>query len=302
MDCLILKMNATGDVVRTTPLLRRLPGSVTWVTAPSNVVLLEGVSGSLRCIAWEHRTAALDRRYDLLINLEDDSAVGAFAAQVKFDRLFGAYLSEHGEVRYTDDARRWFDMSLISIHGKKRADELKFLNRQSYQELIFEGLSLDFEGDEYLLPRVGATGLVGDVAVTPTAGPVWPMKNWAHYDELITRLRADGLEVNVLPHRSSLLEHLADVRGHSVLVGGDSLPMHLALGSGVECVTIFNCTSPWEIFDYGLQTKIISPLLGEFFYRRGMDPRATAAVSVEEVFDAIVARIDRKSSRRGDRI
>jgi hypothetical protein len=80
-----------------------------------------------------------------------------------------------------------------------------------------------------------------------------------------------GLVVNLLPTRKTLLEHLADVRNHRCLVAGDSLPMHFALGSGVRCVTLFTCTSPWEIYDYGIQTKIVSPLLSEFFYKRGAD-------------------------------
>jgi ADP-heptose:LPS heptosyltransferase len=87
----------------------------------------------------------------------------------------------------------------------------------------------------------------------------------------------------VLPRRSSLLEHLGDVSSHRCLVSGDSLPMHLALGTGTPCVTIFTCTSPWEIHEYGVQRKIISPCLEDYFYQRGYDPRATSAVDVEVV-------------------
>ena len=118
------------------------------------------------------------------------------------------------------------------------------------------------------------------------------MKKWAYYDLLQKRLENEGLKVNVLPKRSSLLEHLADVRNHRCLVGGDSLPMHLALGTGTRCVSLFTCTSPWEIYGYGIQTKIISPLLEEFFYKRGYDERATTAISVDEVFNAVIAQLD----------
>lgn len=97
--------------------------------------------------------------------------------------------------------------------------------------------------------------------------------------------------MNVLPGRSTLLEHLGDVRNHRVLVSGDSLPMHFALGTGTRCVTLFNCTSPWEIFDYGIQRQITSPLLAEFFFKRGVDERATGAITVEEVFDAVMEQL-----------
>ena len=68
--------------------------------------------------------------------------------------------------------------------------------------------------------------------------------------------------------------------------------MHLALGLGKSCVTIFNCTSPWEIHDYGLQTQLVSPLLERFFYQRGMDTRATTAIPVRQVLDAVKRRLD----------
>jgi ADP-heptose:LPS heptosyltransferase len=118
------------------------------------------------------------------------------------------------------------------------------------------------------------------------------MKGWAHYDRLKSELEATGLCVNILPRRNSLLEHLGDVSNHRCLVGGDSLPMHLALATGTPCVTLFNCTSPWEIYDYGIQTKLVSPLLEQFFYKRGFDAAAIAAIRVEDVFDAVINRLE----------
>jgi len=42
VSVLIIKLGATGDVVRTTPLRRRLNGPVSWVTAENNLSLLRG--------------------------------------------------------------------------------------------------------------------------------------------------------------------------------------------------------------------------------------------------------------------
>jgi hypothetical protein len=117
------------------------------------------------------------------------------------------------------------------------------------------------------------------------------MKQWNHSDELKRQLEGRGLTVNILPRRASVLEHLSDVRNHRCLVSGDSLPMHLALGTGKRCVTLFTCTSPWEIYDYGLQRKVISPLLEQWFYKRGWDERATTAISVEEVVGAVMEQL-----------
>jgi lipopolysaccharide heptosyltransferase II len=293
MNTLILKLGATGDVVRTTPFLRHLEGDITWITAEKNVALLDGTHERLKCFSWENRHLAPKLAYDLLINLEDTVEVGQFAQSLKAKRTFGAYLETGDALRYTEDARAWFDLSLISRYGRHQADQLKLQNRKTYQELVFAGLGWRFTNDDtYLLPRGTDTGLAGDVAIAAEAGPVWPMKNWAYYGQLRQALEKRGLKVNVLPKRPTLLEHLADVRNHRCLVGGDSLPMHFALGCNRRCVTIFNCTSPWEIHDYGLQTKLISPLLEEFFYRRNFDARATTAITLEEVLRAVLAQVE----------
>jgi ADP-heptose:LPS heptosyltransferase len=291
MNVLIIKLNATGDVVRTTPLLRCLQGEFTWVTARNNLSLLQGITPSVRAFTWEERDQARDRSYDLVISLEDEIEVGRFVEGVRYRQLFGAYLNREGKMAYTADSKEWFDLSLISQHGKAKADQLKLQNRATYQAMIFRGLGLSFEGQKYILPEPPQTDLTGDIAMAPIAGAVWPMKNWAYYKELRRELERSGLTVNELPRRASLLEHLSDVRNHRCLVGGDSLPMHLALGSDTPCVSLFTCTSPWEIYDYGLQTKIVSPLLAKYFYRRDFEVEATTAIGLDEVFQAVRSKL-----------
>jgi ADP-heptose:LPS heptosyltransferase len=301
MHTLIVKLGATGDVVRTTPLLSRLCGQVSFLTAAKNTALLEGLKGDLCCFSWEERKKALNTHYDLVVNLEDTLDVAQFLNTVRSSEIFGAYVDSNNSLRYTENSRRWFDLSLISSYGRQEADRLKLLNRHTYQELIFSGLGFRFAGETYWLPEPVETGLSGDIAIAADAGPVWPMKRWAYYDKLKQCLEDRGLIVNVLPKRSSLLEHLADVRSHRCLVGGDSLPMHFALGTATQCVTLFTCTSPWEIYDYRVQKKIVSPLLEEFFYKRGFNERATTAITLEEVLTAVLAQLyaSRKPSVAG---
>src|SRR4029450_2515453 len=184
MKVLIIKLGATGDVVRTTPLIRRLNGQIIWLTAGKNIVLVEGLKDSLRCFSWEERERALDTRYDLAINLEDTLDVAQFLKTVRCGEIFGAYVDSEGSLHYTENSQHWFDLSLISAHGKLRADKLKFQNRQSYQELVFEGLGFRFAGETYLLPEPIETELSGDVAIAANSGDVWPMKKWAYFGEL----------------------------------------------------------------------------------------------------------------------
>jgi heptosyltransferase-2 len=291
INTLIIKLGAAGDVVRTTSLLGQFRGHITWLTSAKNTVLLTGLASNVRCFSWEERANVLGGHYDLVINLEDSLEVALYLRSLEYSQLFGAFVDTDGKLSYTDDSKAWFDLSLISSYGREKADRLKFRNRQTYQELIFNGLGLQFTGEGYVLPQSMETGLSGDVAIAADSGAVWPMKKWAYYDELKRELEKQGLTANVLPKRSSLLEHLCDVRNHRCLVGGDSLPMHFALGTGTPCITLFTCTSPWEIYDYGIQIKIVSPLLEEFFYKRSYDARATTAISVNQVLSAVMAQL-----------
>lgn len=288
MKILIVKLGATGDVLRTSSLLNKLPGEIYWVTSNDNLILLADNQKITRSVSWGQASDLANIKFDLVINLEDSFEVAKLLRQFRCKELFGAYLNISDSVEYTESSRDWFDLSLISRFGRSKADELKLLNRRSYQELIFTSLGYTFQDDKYFLPKTTVSGLVGDVAIANTAGPVWPMKKWAYYDELKLKLEGDGYVVNILPYRNTVLEHIADVQNHKYLISGDSLPMHIALGSGMKCVTIFQCTSPWEIHDYGLQTKIVSPLLEKYFYKRDFDAKAATSIPLSSVYETTI--------------
>jgi heptosyltransferase II len=287
MKTLIIKLGATGDVVRTTTLLSELEGEVYWLTSDLNAGMLEGHLAISEIIPWSLRNKLYTRRqYDLIINLEDTAEAAEIVKANTCADLYGAYMDRHGKVVYTHNAREWFDMSLISRFGRQKADALKLRNRKSYQEIIFNGLGFTFSGQPYYLPEPGYSELNGDIAIAPKAGTVWPMKEWAYYVELRRMLEEDGFSVNWLPLRTTLREHLGDVANHRLLVSGDSLPMHVALGYGIPCVSLFICTSPWEIYDYGIQTQIVSPELEHFFYKREYLERAATSIPIETVYEA----------------
>ena len=120
--------------------------------------MLEGIGKDLRLLAWENRNEALDTHYDLAINLEDTLEVAQFLASSRTSQIFGAYAAPDCSLKYTDNSKMWFDLSLISSFGREAADKLKYQNRRTYQEMIFEGLGLEFKGESYFLPEPIETG------------------------------------------------------------------------------------------------------------------------------------------------
>ena len=69
--------------------------------------------------------------------------------------------------------------------------------------------------------------------------------------------------------------------------------MHFALGSGFLRLHLHLHQSVGNL-PVRSPGKIISPLLAEFFYQRGYDPRATTGIGVEEVLEAVMKQL-RKS-------
>jgi heptosyltransferase-2 len=287
MKVLIVKLGAAGDVVRTTTILRALTADVYWLTSDSNAVLLDNAPPLRKCVPWTERHQLTEYKFDLLINLEDSLEPAQFVQQLAYNDLIGVYLTKANSLAYTSSSAAWFDLSLVSKYGKRKADALKLANRRTYQDMLFSLLGFKFNGEEYVLPQPSKTTLRGDIAIACEVGTVWPMKQWAYYDDLHRQLKNDGFRVNILPRRNTIAEHLADILNHRYLVSGDTLPMHFALGSKISCLTIFNCTSPWEIYDYGVQTKIVSPQLEQYFYRRDFAHEATSAIPLPEVYETI---------------
>jgi hypothetical protein len=74
------------------------------------------------------------------------------SSNVETSERIGAY-SENSKRVYTSDSQIWFDMSLISRHGKTVADQLKRVNRRSYPSLLVEILDIPSGRSSLMIPE-----------------------------------------------------------------------------------------------------------------------------------------------------
>ena len=130
---LILKTAAFGDVLRTTSILPGLakahPGvPIAWATDPAAVDLVRTHPLVTEVVALERLAA---RSWGWVISLDDEEPLCALASSLETDRLSGAYMGKDGKRAYTADVAPWFDMGLLSVHGKKEADRRKLVNTKS---------------------------------------------------------------------------------------------------------------------------------------------------------------------------
>src|SRR5574337_877132 len=100
MKQLIIKLGASGDVIRTTVLLHFVDGEVDWLTSEMNAPLVHGLP-QVRAIPWTDRHSLKGRAYDLVINLEDDREAAAVLEFVTYGDLYGAYSDGSGRMAYT---------------------------------------------------------------------------------------------------------------------------------------------------------------------------------------------------------
>jgi len=283
-NILIIKTGAAGDVMRTSVLLHLFPNDrVYWVSTKLNGQLLPQNLDSLSILDIDDLNESELPVMDLVISLDDDMKCAALASIMAKNELVGTYL-DGDQVKYTESCREWYDMGLVSIFGKEKADAIKKRNLKSYQEILYGMFNTDFEAQRYLTREdVKAAPQRKLIGLEDRAGARWPTKVWHRFDELAKLLEGEGYTIKYFQDRDTLKEYMEDIAECSLIVTGDSLGMHIALALGIPNVSIFTCTSASEIYDYGIMAKVVSPLLNDAFYTNDYRIDVLNSITVEEV-------------------
>lgn len=294
---LIIKLDAMGDVLRTTALLPALAtvhpeAAITWITRRESHPLLERNPYITEILDFgEGALAQLQvRQFDRVVNLDAGKSSAALASMAKAARKDGYVLDPRGIVQPTNAAaRRWLEMGIF--------DDLKRSGARTYQDLMLEIIGLSGARHGYVfnlgsderaagrahLARLGVDVRRPVVGLNAGAGSRWELKRWREdgYLELVERLSArHGVQFVLLGgpgerelharllSRSSVplvdsgcdnaVRHFAAlIAACTVIVTGDTLAMHLSLALGRRTVALFGPTSAAEIEMYGLGEKVI---------------------------------------------
>ena len=297
---LILKHAAMGDVLRTTPILyalkRQYPHSfITWMTDPASADLLKynTMIDRLYIYGTPDLIRVSSESFDLILSLDKEPRTAALAMKIDAKDKRGIGLSPEGNVYpLNSEADHYFKLGL--------SNELKFFeNKRSYQDLVCEAVGLSYQQDPYILnipdaPRQRAGKILEGIGVSENdrviglntgAGGVFANKNWTtdHYVELINRLTGESnLKIILLggerekelneslqsrsmrkiynPGSQGLLDFCGLIERCHLIITGDTLGMHLAIGLKVKLLVLFGPTCAQEIDLYGLGEKIVSTI------------------------------------------
>ncbi len=326
---LIVKLAATGDVLRTTavlePIRRAYPGAhITWVTAPPAVPLLKGIDDIDRVLPLDAGTTAIlaTETFDLVCGLDLDAQSTSLAEYARASTKKGYGRTEAGTVKPFDEAgETWLQMSLW--------DDLKRANERTYQQHMLDVLHLDGSPGKIQVPlEPGAVERAKRklrqwnvdparpiIGLNVGAGGRWKKKAWTleGYTTLSERLHK-GLNATVLllhgPEdtaraaaiRTGVSIPIVDTGGDntlpqfaaivnlcSVVVTGDTLALHIAVGLGKRVVVFVGPTSAaeLELYEQGVILQGDVDCLGCYLPDCDRQPDCMESIDVETVYQSI---------------
>jgi len=297
---LMIKLDALGDVLRTTSLLPGLkdkyPKShITWITRKDSLPLFGGNSLVDRVlpVVPEGLVSLSAENFSVAVNLDTSFLSAGLMTIASAERKFGFGLDELGQVRALNaEAEAWLRMSVF--------DDLKKSNRRTYQaiarkiagisppegEIIIRLLPAEAEFAAEFAARHGYDRDRLHIGLNTGAGGRWKHKKWTREGTLaLARLCRDRLNAQLLLYggpeeeernrwllsraegilidtgcHNSLREFFSLLNLSDLMVTSDSLALHAALGLKKKVVALFGPTSSAEVEMYGRGEKVVTPL------------------------------------------
>ena len=278
-------------------LKKQYPNShITWVVDSSSYELLFGNSRIDRVFRFNAETLMqLElEQFDLLLSLDKETRAASLAMHLEAREKLGFGLSRFGNIfpmnPQCDYAFRLGLDDDLKFHQ----------NQKSYQEIIFEAIGMEYKGEPYdlvvhpedekyakkVLMESGSLNASIRVAICPGAGVLFANKGWTveGYVQLINTLnQIEDVEVLLMGGEAEITKNakiknriespVVDIGNHHsitqfsalvkqchLMICGDTLPMHLAIGHGKQLLALFGPTCPQEIDLYGRGEIIISDI------------------------------------------
>jgi heptosyltransferase-2 len=278
---LILKVGLAGEVLRCTPILRRLRelhphADITWVTDFPDFVPKRWVTRILRH-SWQTTVRLQQEDFDIVYSLDKDFDICAIADTIRTKKLYGFKLSREGKIIPASKSAelKW----LTGIW-----DDLMLQNKIHYPAEIFEICDFEWKGERYILEDIGPSLPHNSgkrrIGLNTGASNVWRTRIWPDecWQELAILLRASGYDVlflggpneheknqslarysggryqGVVPYK----EFFALVASVDLLVTSVTMAMHVAIALEIPVILLNNIFNKNEFHLYG-QGEVIEP-------------------------------------------
>ena len=324
---LIIKLDAIGDVLRTTsilqPLKKKYPDCyIEWCTRQNASELFKNNSLVNEVIRIDDDASFRIKAesYDIVINLDTSKISSAIATTTNAKEKIGFVLNQKGYVEATSStSQQWLEMSAF--------DNVKKANTKSHQQIMYEILDLDLPVKQPIIQiseneklKITSRDFAKNIDQSKSViglnvgiGTKWPSKGWPikRWKELIEKLDSDKNNLLLLggPEETelisqlkkeysflydtgcdnSLLEFAAIVDLCNLVITADTLALHIATALGKKIIALFGPSSISEIELYGKGIKLSSPEGCKCFYRKYCSEEISCMekISSDEVLKAI---------------
>ncbi len=306
---LIIKLGAIGDVIRTTPLLRKLkevePSAEIWWLTLSPEVLPKKWIDVLLPFTPQSLATLQATTFDTIYCLDKDKDACALNLMLT-SRVKKGYTLENGKcVPVNKDAEHKYLTGVF--------DDISKANTKSYQEEIFEICGFRFAKEENIMPDVD--GFVWKlpkkkriVGLNTGCGGrwtsrLWPEPNWialakklktAGYTPLLLGGEQEHEKNKKLAKASGALylghfplkQFISEVNQCELVVTAVTMAMHLTIGLQKKIVLFNNIFNKYEFELYG-RGEILEPDFDcDCFYAPTCPNDCMQYLSVKKVFDA----------------
>lgn len=276
LNILIIKLGAIGDVIRTTPVLRKMreiyPDSyITWLTYSPEMLSKNWVNRILN-VTPESLELVRNIKFDWLINLDKDPLAISLTKSIDADKKSGFTIDEYGHTRPIQseaEEHKW----LTGLF-----DDLNKANTRHYVEEMFDICGFTFKDEDYILevPQSELNFNIDEtkkiIGLNTGCGGRWTSRLWAedNWVKLARILLSEGYEVILLggaqEHEKNLRlakESGAKYFGHfplgqfiklidqcNLVVTAVTMAMHIAVGLKKKLILFNNIFNRNEFYLY----------------------------------------------------
>ena len=314
---LILKLGAMGDVLRTTTILSALKKKygrnthITWVVEDESKELLYNNPHIDKILIYNQETILRlqQEKFDILFSLEIAPPITLIANLVKTQEKFGYFFDSDGHpTAFNQPAVPYLETAFSDYKNREY--------KKTYQEMLFEICELNYEHQPYILNFEQESEQKKDKLIGINVGSAgrWFSKAWHPNNikelikklpkeykvillggpkekdfllELVSELRSENIDVITNNPNNTLIEFMSVIKKCNLIITGDTLALHLAIGLKVPSIALFFCTPDWQIEPYNLVEKITSPLFEKYFMDDSYHEDLTKSISAEEVLKKI---------------
>lgn len=283
-NILIIKLGAIGDVIRTTPLLRKLrkefpDAYISWLTYSPDIISKSWVDRIFN-VTTENIELIKNIEFDWLINLDKDGIAISLANSIKAKKKSGFTIDKFGHAKpygKSPEEHKW-------ITGL--FDDLNKQNTKHYVQEIFEICGYDFNDEEYIL-EVEPSGNKWNIDKTKKViglntgcGGRWSSRLWPteYWTKLAKDLLSNGYEVILLggeqeDEKNKFIQNESGAKyfGYfplkvfmellnqcDTIVSAVTMAMHLAVGLKKKLILFNNIFNKHEFYLYG-KGEILEP-------------------------------------------